>query len=132
VRRTRCSTRRRCRTIASTDCARPATARASSRPAPRRFEGKVKGKVYPLARSNPGVYASIRALQIPVLVIRARPQDPSILPWDPLGTPTFAGLAQEFRHGRDIQLMDKTHMLPMEDPALTARLIAEAIAEVAT
>jgi lipase len=90
-----------------------------------------EGRVYPLALANPGVYASIRALQIPVLVIRARPQDPGIRPWDPLGTPTFAGLAQEFRHGRDIQLMDKTHMLPMEDPALAARLIAEAIAEAA-
>ena len=80
------------------------------------------------AGSNPGIYASIRALQIPVLVLRARPQDPSIKPWDPLGTPTWPALAQEFRHGRDLQLLDKTHMLPMEDPALVARLIAEAMA----
>jgi pimeloyl-ACP methyl ester carboxylesterase len=89
-----------------------------------------EGRVYPTAVANAGVYASIRALQIPVLVIRARPQDPAIKPWDPLGTPTYAQLAQEFRHGRDLQLLDKTHMLPMEDPALTARLIAEAMAEV--
>ncbi len=88
-----------------------------------------EGKVYPLARQEPGIYASIRALQIPVLVVRARPQDPAILPWDPLGTPTWAGLAKEFSKGRDLQLMDKTHMLPMEDPALTARLISEAIAQ---
>jgi len=88
-----------------------------------------EGKVYPLARQNPGIYASIRALQIPVLVVRARPQDPSIKPWDALGTPTWAHLAQEFRHGRDLQLMDKTHMLPMEDPALVARLIADAMTE---
>jgi pimeloyl-ACP methyl ester carboxylesterase len=88
-----------------------------------------EGKVYPLARQNPGVYASIRALQVPVLVVRARPQDPNIKPWDALGTPTWALLAQEFRFGRDLQLMDKTHMLPMEDPALVARLIADAMAE---
>jgi lipase len=87
-----------------------------------------EGKVYPLARQNPGIYASIRALQIPVLVVRARPQDPTIKPWDALGTPTWASLAQEFRHGRDLQLMDKTHMLPMEDPALVARLIRDAMA----
>jgi lipase len=86
---------------------------------------RFEGKVYPFARQNPAVYASIRALQIPVLVLRARPQDPAIKPWDPLGSPTWPGLAQEFRHGRDLQLMDKTHMLPMEDPALMARLIGE-------
>jgi len=87
-----------------------------------------EGSVYPAARGNPGVYASIRALQIPVLVLRARPQDPSIKPWDALGTPTWPALAQEFRFGRDLQLMDKTHMMPMEDPALVARLIADTMA----
>jgi lipase len=88
-----------------------------------------EGRVYPLARQNAAIYASIRALQIPVLVVRARPQDPSVKPWDALGTPTWQHLAQEFRFGRDLQLMDKTHMLPMEDPGLVARLIADAMAE---
>ncbi len=91
-----------------------------------------EGKVYPLSRQDPGIYACIRALQIPVLVVRARPMDPSVKPWDPLGTPTWAGLAREFALGRDLQLPDKTHMLPMEDPALTARLIGEAMAQFAT
>lgn len=86
-----------------------------------------EGSIYPAALANAGIYASIRALRIPVLVVRARPQDPSIKPWDALGTPTWPPLAAEFAHGRDLQLLDKTHMLPMEDPALTARLIAEAI-----
>ncbi|MBL8349599.1 MAG: alpha/beta hydrolase [Burkholderiaceae bacterium] len=90
-----------------------------------------EGKVYPYARQNPGVYASIRALQIPVLVVRARPQDPGIKPWDPLGSPTWPPLAQEFRRGRDLQLLDKTHFLPMEDPQGTAALIADAIASAA-
>ena len=88
-----------------------------------------EGKVYPLARSFAGIYACIRALQIPVLVLRARPQDPSVRPWDPLGSPTWPGLAGEFRFGHDLQLLDKTHLLPMEDPALLARLIADAMAE---
>ncbi|MCU0966969.1 MAG: alpha/beta hydrolase [Burkholderiaceae bacterium] len=87
-----------------------------------------EGRVYPTALANAGIYASIRALQIPVLVVRARPQDPSIKPWDALGTPTYAQLAQEFRFGRDLRLLDKTHMLPMEDPALVARLIGDAMA----
>ncbi|OGA99182.1 MAG: hypothetical protein A3E25_07230 [Burkholderiales bacterium RIFCSPHIGHO2_12_FULL_69_20] len=84
-----------------------------------------EGSIYPQARQNPGVVASIRALQIPVLVVRARAQDPSILPWDPLGSPTWPGLAGEFHHGRDRHFSDKTHFLPMEDPALMARLINE-------
>ncbi len=90
-----------------------------------------EGKVYPLARQHPAIYASIRALQIPVLVVRARLQDPAIKPWDPLGSPTWAGLAQEFRCGRDHHLPDKTHFLPMEDPALAARLVDEALAAAA-
>ena len=90
-----------------------------------------EGRIYPTALGNAGIYASIRALQIPVLVLRARPQDPSIKPWDALGTPTWPALAQEFRNGRDLQLMDKTHMMPMEDPALVARLIADAVAAAA-
>ncbi len=83
--------------------------------------------VYPQARGNPGVYASIRALRIPVLVVRARDRDPSIQPWDPLGSPTWPALAAEFRQGRDLPFADKTHFLPMEDPALVARLVEEAV-----
>jgi len=89
-----------------------------------------EGRIYPTALANAGIYASIRALQIPVLVVRARSQDPSIKPWDALGTPTWPQLAQEFHFGRDLQLLDKTHMMPMEDPALVAQLIAETMAEV--
>ena len=32
--------------------------------------------------------------------------------------------------GRDLPLLDKTHMLPMEDPALVARIINEAMGAV--
>jgi pimeloyl-ACP methyl ester carboxylesterase len=86
-----------------------------------------EAKVYTIGRRNRAVFAAVRALQIPVDVVRAREQDPTILPWDPLGSPTWPGLAQEFHHGSDLQLNDKTHMLPMEDPPLTAGLIQRAI-----
>ena len=79
------------------------------------------------AHQHPAIYAAIRALHIPVWVVRARPQDPSVKPWDPLGSPTWPGLAQEFHQGRDLHLPDKTHFLPMEDPALMARLVDEAL-----
>ena len=87
-----------------------------------------EASIYPQARGNLGVIASIRALQIPVWVVRARPQDPAVLPWDPLGSPTWPGLATEFRHGRDLVFPEQTHFLPMQDPTLMARLIDELIA----
>lgn len=82
-----------------------------------------EGQVYPLARNFPTTYDLVHALQIPVLVVRARAQDPSIKPWDSTGSPTWPGLAAEFPHGRDLPQPTKTHFLPMEDPALMARLI---------
>lgn len=83
-----------------------------------------EGHIYQTARRDLSIYTSIRALNMPVRVIRARPSDPSIVPFDTLGSPTWPGVAQEFRQGEDIHLMDRTHMLPMEDPQLTAALIA--------
>ena len=85
-----------------------------------------EGSIYPLARQYPGIYACIRSLDIPVWVVRSREQDPTILPWDPLGSPTWPGLTAEFRQGHDQQFKDHTHFLPMEAPALMARLIEQA------
>jgi len=87
-----------------------------------------EGQVYPIARNMAETYDLVHALDIPVLVVRARPMDPAIKPWDPLGSPTWPGLAAEFRHGRDLPFADKTHFLPMEDPALMAALIEGEIA----
>jgi pimeloyl-ACP methyl ester carboxylesterase len=89
---------------------------------------KHEGQVYPLARNFPETYDLVRALDIPVLVVRARAQDPSVKPWDPLGSPTWPGLAAEFPRGTDLFRADKTHFLPMEDPALMAQLIEGDIA----
>ena len=95
-------------------------------------DGSFERAAQRLSITQSAVSQRLRSLEAQVgqlLVVRARPQDPTIKPWDPLGTPTWPQLAQEFHHGRDLQLLDKTHMLPMEDPALTARLIAQAIAD---
>jgi lipase len=81
-----------------------------------------------MARNMAETYDLVRALDIPVLVVRARPMDPAIKPWDPLGSPTWPGLAAEFPQGRDLPFGDKTHFLPMEDPALMAQLIEAEIA----
>jgi lipase len=90
-----------------------------------------EGQVYPLARNFPSTYELVAALNIPVHVVRARPQDPAIKPWDPLGSPTWPGLAARFPQGRDTLRLDMTHFLPMQDPALMARLIEDEIAALA-
>lgn len=82
-----------------------------------------EGQIYNTARQDRTIYTSIRALKLPVRVIRARASDPSILPFDTLGSPTWPGIAAEFHQGEDIHLPHRTHMLPMEDPVLTAELI---------
>ncbi len=87
-----------------------------------------EGQVYPLARNFPETYDLVAALDIPVHVVRARPQDPAIKPWDPLGSPTWPGLAARFAQGRDTLRMDMTHFLPMQDPGLMSTLIEHEIA----
>lgn len=91
-----------------------------------------EGQVYPIARNMAGTYDLVHALDIPVLVVRARAMDPAIKPWDPLGSPTWPGLAAEFRHGRDLFRPDRTHFLPMEDPAGMAQLIEAEIGALTT
>ncbi len=109
------------------------TGGGSGRVAGHRFElacaPAFEAQVYIRSRGNLGVHASVRALQIPVLVVRARPMQAGILPFDPLGSPTWPQLAAEFHNGRDVQLTSHTHMLPMQDPALVAKLIDDFMAE---
>jgi len=89
---------------------------------------RTEAAVYMNGRGNPGVYASIRALEIPVLVVRARLPTPDRNPFDYSFSPTWPGLAAEFRHGREIHLADRSHFLPMEAPAQVADIIRDELA----
>ena len=40
-------------------------------------------------------------------------------------SPTWPGLANQFRRGRELYLPDQTHFLPMEQPQLVAKLIQD-------
>ena len=85
-----------------------------------------EASIYASARFNPGVYASVLALQIPVLVIRAaKPHDPKAERFDPDASPTWPGLAATFAQGEEIHLPEHCHLVPMQDPALIAKLIAQ-------
>jgi pimeloyl-ACP methyl ester carboxylesterase len=77
------------------------------------------------ALENAGVHDSIAKVTVPVLVVRA--QEPPTLRdrIDFRFSPTWPGLAAAFRSGREIHVPDRTHFVPMEDPAQVARWIVD-------
>jgi len=79
--------------------------------------------VYMASASNGGVYDSVRTVDVPVKVLRAMEPPPDRSPMDFRYSPTWPGLAAEFKHGRELYLPDRTHFLPMEDTAFVARHI---------
>jgi pimeloyl-ACP methyl ester carboxylesterase len=79
--------------------------------------------VYMASRGNAGVHASGRAVDVPVLVVRAMEPPPDRDWMDFRYSPTWPGLANQFRRGRELYLPDQTHFLPMEQPQLVAKLI---------
>jgi lipase len=81
--------------------------------------------VYMAARGNAGVYDSVRALDVPVLLVRVMEPPPDRNWMDFRYSPTWPGLIDHFRSGREIHLPDETHFLPMEKPEFAATLIAE-------
>lgn len=81
--------------------------------------------VYDASLGNRDIYEHVHAVAVPVLIVRAmEPRTPSEL-FDFRYSPTWPPLADEFQHARDRQCPDRTHFLPMEDPAFTASLILE-------
>ncbi len=85
-----------------------------------------EAEVYMASMGNAGVHASVRAVTVPVLVVRAMtPHDLRDL-MDFRYSPTWPGLAAAFPNGRDLHLPDRTHFLPMEDPGLVATWVRDA------
>lgn len=81
--------------------------------------------VYMAARSNAAVYDSVRAVDVPVRLVRVMEPPPDRNWMDFRYSPTWPGLIDHFRRGRELHLPDETHFLPMEKPELVARLIEE-------
>jgi pimeloyl-ACP methyl ester carboxylesterase len=86
---------------------------------------EVEGAIYSAVLGNPGVHEHVRAITIPVVVIRAmEPRSPADLA-DFRYSPTWPELASRFRNARDVHRPERTHFMPMEDPASTARDILD-------
>ncbi|MDG2304964.1 MAG: alpha/beta hydrolase [Candidatus Binatia bacterium] len=82
-----------------------------------------EASVYMTSRSNPGIYDSARSLEIPTLIVRAKLPLADRQIMDFSSSPTWPGLAGEFRQGREIFLADRTHFIPLETPEYVADLI---------
>lgn len=85
---------------------------------------EIEASIYMTSRTNAAVHESIRALDLPVLVVRAKRPPARRDVMDFSSSPTWPGLVDEFRNAREIHLADHTHFLPMEIPERVAGWIA--------
>lgn len=86
---------------------------------------ETEASVYMTSLTNPGVHDSVRALEIPVTILRARESSGDLGVMDFTSSPTWPGLVHEFRHGSEVYLPDHTHFLPMEAPDVVAGYVRE-------
>lgn len=84
-----------------------------------------EASVYATSRTNSGVHDSAGALEIPVLIVRAKLPPPDREAMDFSSSPTWPGLVGAYPRGREIHLADRTHFIPLETPDYVARLILE-------
>ncbi|QDH32940.1 alpha/beta hydrolase [Porphyrobacter sp. YT40] len=81
---------------------------------------EVEASVYASSRSNGAILEAARAVEIPVLVVRARQTNLT----DFKSSPTWPELARILPQGTDLHRPDMTHFHPFQDPADAARIIA--------
>lgn len=82
---------------------------------------EIESSIYMTSRTNAAVYDSIRAIEIPVMILRAKAPPDARDVMDFASSPTWPGLVHEFKDGREVHLAEHTHFLPMEAPELVAR-----------
>jgi lipase len=71
------------------------------------------------------IYGVLAGVHHPVLVVRGRRHGDVREQMDFANSPTWPDLAAAFPQGQDLYLPELTHFIPMQDPDLTARLIAD-------
>jgi len=85
----------------------------------------IEASIY-LGHAGADIYAKAAKVDVPVVVLRAKPRTPGPRDLtDFAASPTWEGVAKSFPNGRDVPLPHLTHFIPMEDPELTARFIAD-------
>jgi pimeloyl-ACP methyl ester carboxylesterase len=87
----------------------------------------VEASVYMAARTNMGVFDSVRALEIPVHILRAKLPPAERTAFDFSSSPTWPELVHEFKHGTEEHLADCTHFIPMQMPARVIEAVRNAL-----
>ena len=90
---------------------------------------EMEASVYTGNLSNVGIFEDIKAVEIPVFIMRAKEND------DPANisfsrSPTWPGLVHCFSHAREIYRPDLSHFMPMEAPDEIASIIEAEISRV--
>jgi pimeloyl-ACP methyl ester carboxylesterase len=71
------------------------------------------------------IYERVRKIAVPVAILRAKERPPGPRQrMDFSDSPTWPKLASIFADARDVYLPELTHFIPMQDPELVARFIA--------
>jgi len=86
---------------------------------------EIEASIYMTSHTNAAVYDAVRALTLPVLVVRVKTPPPDRGVMDFSSSPTWPGLVGEFQNARELHLAERTHFLPMESPELVARLVVD-------
>lgn len=86
---------------------------------------EIEASVYMAGRTNAAIYESVRSLEIPVMVVRAKYGSADRVPGDFSTSPTWPDLASQFKLGKDVYLEDCSHFIPMQKPGLVVDLINE-------
>ena len=87
----------------------------------------VEAHVYMTARTNGEIYASVRQLQIPVFIVRAKLPAPDA-GQDFSSSPTWPGLVNEFANASEVHLTECSHFIPMQEPELVIEQLQQEIA----
>jgi lipase len=80
----------------------------------------VEASIYMTSRTNPAIHDAVRAIDVPVTVLRARSAEHREGIMDFTTSPTWTSLADEFHRGTDVYLPHLSHFIPMQDSQLTA------------
>lgn len=85
----------------------------------------IEASIY-MGHANTDIYALAKKVRVPVTVLRAKEREPGPRDLaDFAASPTWPGVAGSFAQGRDVYLPALTHFIPMQEPEMTARFIAD-------
>ncbi|NTU82702.1 MAG: alpha/beta hydrolase [Chloroflexales bacterium] len=83
----------------------------------------IEAAIY-VSASEESIYPELATIQAPTVVLRGHPHVLNTID-DMSASPTAPDLAAHFRHGRDVELLNHSHFIPMETPTLVAGYIRD-------